>query len=201
MKALITQKEITNEFGVQCDCIESNYITFFEELNVELIPVSNFQNKKIKSDFLILTGGGEIDDSQANRNMTEKELFEKAISNKTPVIGICRGMQYINIILGGKIKKLNNLNIKREIGKEHKIKLYNNTIFVNNYHNNGIYTDDLAKGLEIIALDEENGIVEGYISKEPKILGLQWHPERAFNNNISKELTIKLIKNFLNGEF
>ena len=42
MKALITQKEITNEFGVQCDCIESNYITFFEELNVELIPVSNF---------------------------------------------------------------------------------------------------------------------------------------------------------------
>lgn len=36
----------------------------------------------------------------------EKELFEYGIENNIPILGICRGMQYINGLLGGKISKL-----------------------------------------------------------------------------------------------
>ncbi|MCR5260457.1 MAG: gamma-glutamyl-gamma-aminobutyrate hydrolase family protein [Candidatus Gastranaerophilales bacterium] len=201
MKALITQREVTDSYNVKCDMLESTYIPYFESIGINAVPVSNFQTvTDIDTDLIILTGGGSIAKEQPNRDKTEKELFELAISKNLPILAICRGFQYINYLLGGKISKLDNLKIKRDIGKDHFVSIKNEKILVNNYHNDGIYTKDLAKGLKILALDEENDTVEAFTSEKYRILAVQWHPERKFSDEKSRGDTKNLIKKFINGE-
>ena len=69
MYGLITQRQITNQYGGQCDQLEKEYITFFEKLDLVLQPVSNFQKTDIgNADLLILTGGGSINKEQPERD-------------------------------------------------------------------------------------------------------------------------------------
>lgn len=71
---------------------------------------------------------------------------------------------------------------------------------MNNYHNDGIHSENLAKGLLPIALDTLNSVVEAYYSEKFKILGLQWHPERNFSDVNSCLLSEQLVKNFINNK-
>jgi putative glutamine amidotransferase len=200
MLGLITQREIINQYKTSCDQLEKEYVTFFNSLGIELCPVSNFQEANLKgADLLILTGGGSINKEQPNRDRLEKELFEQAIGkygNKSiPVIGICRGMQYINILLGGKIDENAELKVKRPNCVDHNVKVGNEVIKVNNYHNDVIYVSNLADGLTVLAKDVENDTVEAFYKSG--ILGIQWHPERSFENKKSEEYSINLIRDFI----
>lgn len=65
-KALITQREEIDSYGTLIDKMESNYINYFEELNIDLRVVSNFQKNIVKDiknenmDLIIFTGGGTV---------------------------------------------------------------------------------------------------------------------------------------------
>lgn len=214
MKAIITQREASDDFGGLVDILESNYVHYFESLGMELIIISNFHKnindylKNIDYDFVILTGGGSVppdfyegehvDFNQKNRDSTEKMIIETALKSEIPIIGICRGMQFINGIFGGKISKLSNLKVKRPIGIDHSVIVGNNhTINVNNFHNDGIIIDNLAKNFEMIALDHENRIVEAFYSRNLRTLGLQWHPERKFIERKGKQFSDNLLQTFI----
>ena len=95
--------------------------------------------------------------------------------------------------------KLDCLKVSRPIGADHKVKnmLTGATLRVNNYHNDGILIENLTPRAEILYADEENRIVEAFTIKEAKIIALQWHPERNFEDITSKVQTKKLILNFL----
>ena len=73
--------------------------------------------KKIKGRIGILTGGGDIDE-QPNRNKVEKELIKLSIKKDIPLLGICRGMQMINLHCGGNVSTVNN-----HVRVTHKIKI------------------------------------------------------------------------------
>ena len=199
MYGIITQREITNQYGGKCDQLEKEYIVFFEKLGVELCPVSNFQTPNItNADLLILTGGGSIYKEQPERDTVEKKLFEQATEKNIPVIGICRGMQYINILLGGKIAENAELIVKRPNRIDHDVKIGNEIIKVNNFHNDVIFSSDLSEKLTPLAIDKENNIIEAFYTKG--ILCVQWHPERRFEDKKSEEFSTNLIKRFINNK-
>ena len=107
-------------------------------------------------------------------------LLKFALSKKIPILGICRGMQFLNCFFGGTISQIRN-----HVGNEHEIilntKLYNFPNIVNSFHGFGIKRDNLASNFSSIALDK-NGNIESFIDSKKKVFGIMWHPERDVKN-------------------
>lgn len=213
MRALITQRESTDQHGTPIDSLESSYVLFFEKLGVHLHMISNFHTNlgdvlsREYYDGVIISGGGSIPSKyydkphpyslQVNRDQVELTIIQEAMKRGTPILAICRGMQYVNGILGGQVTRLDRLNMERKIGEDHPVVIGDRVIEVNHYHNDGIYVDGLAKALRPIAIDNENATVEAYYSRTNKILGIQWHPDRAFQHDESQALSTALVKSFI----
>lgn len=106
-------------------------------------------------------------------------------------------MQYINALWGGKISRLDHLTVERPIRVDHLVEVAGEEWLVNQYHNDGIFFRDLARGLEPLAVDRENGVVEAFSVTGEQILALQWHPERPFADKRTEERTADMIRGFL----
>lgn len=211
MRALITQREAANTHGELTDILESRYVTYFAQMGVEVYPVSNFlphpEALLPDADVLILTGGGSIpsafyreqrpEGSQPHRDETERRLVARFQDAGKPVLAICRGMQYINALWGGKISRLDHLTVERPIRVDHPVEVGGEEWLVNQYHDDGIFLDDLAGGLQPLAIDRENGVVEAFRGARERILALQWHPERPFADKHTEERTTDMIRTFL----
>ena len=106
-----------------------------------------------------------------------------------PVLAICRGIQLINVALGGDlyqdIKPFAHVPHNDHWGKIHTVTvrrdtllsriLGQDTVLVNSQHHQAV--DKVAPGLVLSALSED-GIVEGIEKPDAKFcLGVQWHPE------------------------
>lgn len=216
MKALISQRESVDSHGTLTDVLEADYVKYFNRLNVNVWAVSNFVEdaeelfEQSTWDFVVLTGGGSVPEAyydcdaskemqQKNRDRVEEALVRQCLKRNIPVLAICRGMQFINGMFGGKISKLNDLTVKRPIGEDHEVwcEIWNKQIKVNNFHNDGIKKENLAETLQVLAEDRENRIIEGFYSDERKILGLQWHPERRFESKEAQEDSRILVNAFI----
>lgn len=154
---------------------------------------------------LIIPGGGDIDPLLYNEErITDMDLederrvkfdlalFHSAVKQGTPVLGICYGMQLINIAMGGTLfqdigtQKGEAIN-HREGG--HQIQVDDNPYLaagryeVNSSHHQAV--KDMARGLNPFAFSSD-GVTEAfyYSLKHLFLLGVQWHPERM-NNKIS----------------
>src|SRR5699024_6950086 len=105
---------------------------------------------------------------------TEIELLNYSLNKGVPLLGICRGLQMLNVYFGGALKKCNN-----HISERHFILLLENnqSYEVNSYHGQAITAETLAPDLGIVALSED-GLIEAVCHQEHKMLGVQWHPER-----------------------
>ncbi|MFW5790549.1 MAG: gamma-glutamyl-gamma-aminobutyrate hydrolase family protein [Bacillota bacterium] len=208
-----------------------------------LVPIVN-QPQDIKHymgliDGLLLSGGqdvspefynerpieelGEID---PDRDNWELKLFQEAYRQKLPVLGICRGMQLINVGLGGSLyqdiySQLNNslqhTSKKEETCAYHKILIEAgsqleeilcclDSLFVNSYHHQAI--KEIASNLKIVARSDEGVIeaVEAEDSDQRFLVGVQWHPEdlagvddNSLNHNCFQQLFKALITAAENG--
>lgn len=211
-RALITQRQQTDRHGAAIDVLEKAYVRYFEQLGYTVIPVPNHTETlndywRLGVDLVVLSGGGDVpgkfcepqtnDVDSPERDALEGQLLKGAISRKIPVVAICRGMQYINGALGGKVSHLTNLQVARPVGQEHPIVLNGEVVMINNYHNDGIYREFLSKKLTPIGMDVENDVVEVYESKTLRILGIQGHPERAISDGVSRQIIDGLIRNFV----
>ncbi len=215
MIALITQREQRDSYGVPIDVMESDYIKFYESLGITVWPISNFTKdisvcfETMKVDFIILTGGGSVPNEyyknganelqQESRDLVEKAMLTEALKREIPILGICRGMQFINGYFGGKIEKLSELSTPRPNGKEHPVysEILQKSFMVNNFHNDGIMVEDLAEGMRPFAIDLDNGVVEAFYSDKRRILALQWHPERKFESKEAQEESKKIVLDFI----
>lgn len=131
------------------------------------------------------------------------EVIKCAKERKIPILGICKGMQLINVSYGGTLyqdikyagldskshrqseesitKPFHSINIEKNslLGKifDNKEKL-----MVNSYHHQAV--KDLGKGL-VIDAKADDGIIESihYDDKSQWILGVQFHPEQLSRNN------------------
>jgi putative glutamine amidotransferase len=130
------------------------------------------------------------------RDAFEKGIYEYSQQQQVPVLGICRGLQYINILEGGKVyedigEAANTIHKKGDADKIHEVHIRKNTLLhtitgleagqVNSAHHQAIHPDHLGRNLMISATSGDN-IIEG-IEFEDKtgkafMLCVQWHPER-----------------------
>lgn len=171
-----------------------------------------------KCNGLLLTGGMDIDPffyhpqlsdyphkpSSWNRARDdfETKLFSAAQSLAMPVLGICRGLQLINVSLGGSLLPDNEEAGKRNhrtqdgIDHVHTIQMLQHSLLagitgisegnVNSAHHQAI--DRIAESL-LVNCFSQDGIAEGIEWKEKEnrspMIGVQWHPERIENKNTS----------------
>ncbi|MBS7577436.1 MULTISPECIES: gamma-glutamyl-gamma-aminobutyrate hydrolase family protein [unclassified Enterococcus] len=159
-------------------------------------------------DKLILAGGqnvapefyGEVElieyaDYNRERDAFELALVNEAIRQGKPILGVCRGMQLVNVALGGTIKQkikghwqtenfqlpVHPINIESDSVLE---KIYGKKVSVNSFHRQAV--KQVANQLKIVA-SSEDGIIEAVESSDPEIhfLGVQWHPD--FMYSVRKE--------------
>lgn len=144
------------------------------------------------------------------RDEMETILFEEIIKEDKPLLAICRGIQIINVLLGGSLyqdlqtqKGLNHVQKPPYDINFHKVDIIKDTplhnllnlneIGVNSYHHQAI--KDLAVNLKPMAVSKD-GLIEGvYLEDKKFVWGLQWHPEFNYEK---EETSIKIIKEFIN---
>ena len=150
---------------------------------------------------------------QKYRDALEFAFFKKAFELKKPIMAICRGIQVVNVALGGTLYQDIPSEIPSEIPhrqKEprnqpsHDVKIISDTplmeligkerMTANSFHHQSIKA--LGDGLEVMALSDD-GIIEAvYYNGENYIRGYQWHPERLFEINADNKA---LFDNFINA--
>jgi putative glutamine amidotransferase len=176
--------------------IAYEYVEFFESLGYALILIpANTERAEeylaLPHDGVILTGGNTVPPSRnreskaeietpagiyPERDRVERLLIEGAIEGETPVIGICRGMQFINSFFGG----ITSYGIEGHVSTKHVLTSQNRLLdgqLVNSYHGDGIIPEGMSPILRVIASTPEP-FIEAIYHPDHSILGLQWHPER-----------------------
>ena len=143
---------------------------------------------------LLLPGGGDVhahyfggrpaprDVVDVDRDRAELALLDAFARAGKPVLGICRGMQLINVYFGGTLcQHLNDGHQDGghwvETGQRSTLRrLLGPRLFVNSFHHQGIRR--LASGLRLGAIAVSDGLPEGLESLDGRFFGVQWHPER-----------------------
>ncbi|RLA04468.1 MAG: peptidase C26 [Gammaproteobacteria bacterium] len=207
MKRLgITQRvENIHGYAERRDCLDQRWASMALQLGYLPMPLPNIAADQVsmlldnlKLDGVLLSGGNSIaclepaaEDSAPERDAFESALLGESMRRNIPVVGVCRGMQFINVELGGRLSPVTGHVAKRHsLTQEGALQIAE---MVNSYHNWGIPCDGLATELTPLAFDLA-GNVEAFECSEKNLLGIMWHPEREqpFNS-----LDINLIKRYL----
>ena len=151
----------------------------------------NFSPKNLdKYSALVLIGGGDIipqfygkniDFSGENiiRDLKEFTLLDYFYTKKLPILAICRGLQVVNVYLGGTLKNVTNHQSKDKKDVYHKViptknGFLKNFVFVNSNHHQAVdVICDKAKDV----LFSCDGEIEGFCVDD-FIFATQFHPER-----------------------
>ena len=169
---------------------------------VELSDPEQAVQYALTCDGLLLPGGGDMDPKfygQARipacgepnllRDAAEPLMLRAFLAADKPVLGICRGIQVMNAVLGGDlyqdIKPFEHLPHNGHWAKVHTVTvrrgtllsriLGQDTVLVNSQHHQAV--DRVAPGFTLAALSED-GIVEAIEKPDARFcLGVQWHPE------------------------
>ena len=177
------------------ESLDVELIKIFSKLNYSCNMISSFNNKEAlkliltKCDFFVLTGGNDIGQYPV-RDELEKEILIHAKIHKKPVLGICRGMQFMLDYEGFKIKEISG-----HVRTNHSIKFFNGikkSIYVNSFHKYGIEVKNITYPFKLIASSSDN-IAEQISHLNFPWVGIMWHPERNKNlHHYDKNLILEL---------
>jgi putative glutamine amidotransferase len=160
---------------------------------------------------LLLTGGGDVDPAHygeiaspeteppdPERDAVEAALIDEALARDLPLLGICRGMQLLNVHQGGSlIQHLSTAgrHVRRTSDRSlpaHSVAIEPGTLLssiagtetwqVNSRHHQAVAR--LAGGFTACASDPEDGTIEAIeLPARRFVLAVQWHPENQALND------------------
>ncbi len=158
------------------DCLDQRWIAFLQECEFTLVPLPNDLKTaqsivtEINMAGFILSGGDNIQQPETEREKVERYLLDYSISEKIPVIGVCRGMQFMHVYAGGALE-----HVEKHVRENHVLDLNGTKQQVNSYHEYGFR--EPAAGFEVLARAED-GVIEAFTNKKNLWFGQMWHPER-----------------------
>ncbi|NUR83821.1 MAG: gamma-glutamyl-gamma-aminobutyrate hydrolase family protein [Nonomuraea sp.] len=204
---------------MQASLIPHTYVTQVERAGgqpVVIPPVGEPGGVVDRLDGLILAGGGDLDPASYGqspgdhtgyirdfRDEAEFSLLRAALERRIPLLGICRGMQVLNVALGGSLHQhvpdvvghpghspapavYGDLPVHPVAGTHLAAILGEGPVDAQHYHHQSI--DRLASGLTISARAED-GIIEAVdVDDHPFALAVQWHPEVGTDTRLFKTL-------------
>jgi len=178
------------------DCLDQRWTPLLENLGLLPIPLANQTPEPtayleaLALDGIILSGGNDLSDAPGARSAApERDRFERAalawaLEGHRPVLGVCRGMQAINVFLGGQLGPLTG-----HAGTRHRICTvadaglgWPESFEVNSYHDFGIASNQLAPDLMVLATSQD-GSTEACRHRSATCIGIMWHPEREAPTN------------------
>src|SRR5919199_5046980 len=170
-------------------------------------------------DGLVLAGGADIDpasygaerhpktvNTRPERDRAEIALARRALARDLPVLGICRGMQLLNVALGGNLIQhlpddVGHTDHRRSLGSfdnaDHDVRLAEGSLAARaagetlhqtkSHHHQGV--DELGEGLVASGWSVIDDLVEAAeVPGRAYALGVQWHPEVDPRSNIVRSL-------------
>lgn len=161
--------------------VHQSYIHMLKELNHTFDFITLETNLKDFEGFL-LPGGYDLSPNLYHQknyasyhvdeemDLLDKKIIDYAVKTKKPLLGICRGIQSINVFLGGSLKQ----DISHHQNENHFILWKGKYILVNSFHHQSI--DKL--GVDLVAEAKSlDGEIEIIRHKALPIFGVQFHPE------------------------
>lgn len=204
--------------------IHKEYYTMFKKVDIELLVVTPSSDKTYQllleiCDGLLLSGGDDVNPKYYNQPLhpttnledssiehMEFKLLTLFSNAQKPIIGICRGIQTINVFFNGTLlQDINSQYLRPDVklhqqlersGYSHYIEIQPNTnlskyinhrVLVNSFHHQNI--DLLAPGFVVNARSEDE-LIEGI--EKGNIIAFQWHPE--ITNDATQERLLAYIK-------
>ncbi len=200
------------------------------DIEIIKLSITNFDDIK-KCDGIVLSGGVDThpkfyqnkrlnypiapDKFNVARDKFELNIFEYAQEKNIPVLGVCRGMQLVNVALGGDliqdIQESGKLDHRRHgnIDGIHKIDVVKDSLLfkitgsdkgiINSAHHQAL--GRIANDLKVNAFSPD-GIAEGIEWKnkkgKPFLICVQWHPERLAEQQPNNPFTNSIRNFFLN---
>lgn len=180
-----------------------------------LPPVDNPKIYAEIIDGLLIPGGDDLDPSYYNekrlaevklvskdRSGFEMALLKEVVKLRKPVLGICYGMQLINVAFGGTLYQ--DIESQMKVAINHKTNYHIIVITENRFLGEGRFSVNSAhhqaikepgSGLSIIARSTDN-LIEAFCREDyPFLIGIQWHPERQ----LEEELSVSIFDSFVRG--
>ncbi|MBR2950326.1 MAG: gamma-glutamyl-gamma-aminobutyrate hydrolase family protein [Lachnospiraceae bacterium] len=192
-------------------CLQNGDLSASSGKSPEIRCGLSSQNAK-EWDALILPGGGDISpaflpgqpllhpacsDVDPQLDRSQLELLDLFIQHKKPILGICKGMQLINLYFGGSLcqhlptaarHKDQNGDLLHPVYARpgsFLYDLYGPRTVVNSAHHQGILDGSTALGKNIAVVQRSaDGTAEGIVHNYLPVIGLQWHPERLTGHTL-----------------
>ncbi len=142
----------------------------------------------------------KTDPADTKRDEADRLLLEEAYELRKPVLGICYGLQSLNVFKAGTLiqdieSKIDH-KVGRSVAKAHTVTVEpqsrlseiiatdspSGVVAVNSSHHQS--ADVVGDGLRVVARCSEDGVIEALegIASDHFVLAVQWHPERSVND-------------------
>jgi len=209
MKTIIASQRLVNGAAGReiSESLDRRWGKFWLQLGWLLIPASSAipacqLMDQCRPSALLLTGGNDLAAVNNNplsqaRDVWERDLLKNALSRALPVIGICRGMQFLVTECGGSLSR-----VQGHAAQRHPIAAVGelvppfqsddlNRASVPSFHDFAV--SDMPDGMQALARAPD-GTVEACVNLDLKSLGIMWHPERETAPDVKD---MNLLQHFL----
>lgn len=204
MRIAVSQRvDVVADYGERRDALDQAWYPLLASIGCVALPAPNSPDGigawliAVKPEGILLSGGNDPAGTPGatgvapERDDTERALLEYAREHSLPVLGVCRGAQFMNLYCGGSLCRVDG-----HVAKRHSLQVVSERLpaltgltRVNSFHNAGIGPGQLAESLQLAATAED-GTIEAFVHRYLPWVGILWHPEREPAPYVPQDLAL-----------